>query len=169
MVCNLTQSVALGCRDSRGGAKEIYLVEHESVESITKTLGVISDITMVATKVFFQYAQEIETCNFQQIIQTNDVNGSKFYEQDLNVVINNPSASIWNEIDLLAQNKLAVIILDNNGKYWYMGEVNGARMQPSTGGTGTAFGDRNGITLAFKGKEPYFAAEVEASVIPTII
>src|SRR6478609_5625556 len=165
MSCALTLAVGLGCRDSRGGVKEVLLAEKSSVLTLTKTLGVISAIEMAALKTFFTYAQEIETANFQQIIQTSDANGTKFYEQDLNLVINSPTSSIWSEINLLAQNVLVAILLDNNGKYWYMGEVNGARLQPSTGGTGTAFGDRNGITLAFKAKEPLFASEVDPAVI----
>jgi len=168
MPCNLTQSYTLGCRDSRGGIKEVLMVEQESVSTITASAGVITAITMVATKKFFKYAQEIENANFQQVITASDANFTVYYEQDLNIVVNSPSATMWNEMKLLSQNKLAIIILDNNGKYWYMGQVNGSRLQNSTGGTGTAFGDRNGITLAFKAKEPSFAQEVQSSIIAAL-
>jgi len=59
-----------------------------------------------------------------------------------------------NEIKLLSRAKLSVIIKDNNGIYWLMGETNGVRMTAGDNGTGTALGDRNGYSLSFQGQEP---------------
>ena len=33
-----------------------------------------------------------------------------------------------NEVKMIARAKMTIIIKDNNGKYWLMGEVNGVRL-----------------------------------------
>lgn len=169
MACILTQGYTLGCRDGKGGIKEVLITELDNIDTLTATSGVITAMECVVGKKFFVYSQEIETANAVQKPTGNRANGSFYYEQGLTLVLNNPTASVWNEIDLLAKNNLAVIVLDNNGKYWLFGEINGLSLEPSEGGTGTAFGDRNGVTLVFKGMEPSYTKEVTAALIPALI
>lgn len=168
MPCVLTQAIGLGCRDAVGGIKEALIVEKSAVANITSTGGVISAMTMNSTKKFFRYSQEIEKANFKEVMQTSDTNFTKFYEQTLSLSIFKPTASQKLEFELLASTRLAVIILDGNGVYWYLGEVNGMSVQPSELNSGTAFGDANVLTLLFKGMEKSFAKEVTSSIIAGI-
>jgi hypothetical protein len=55
-------------------------------------------------------------------------------------------------LDILGQNtKLAVVVKDNNGSYFLVGNETGAIVSASTSDTGTSFSDRNGITISFLG------------------
>ena len=65
-----------------------------------------------------------------------------------------------NEIVNLAQADLLIIVKDQNGKYWLLGQVNGMSMAASIAQTGTAYGDRNGYELNFEGAEPAPANEI---------
>ncbi len=106
-----------------------------------------------------------ETAALTENITTNDTNGTLFFEQDLTFTIRKMQASLSQEIKLLAQNRLMIIVLDRNGKYWLLGQNNGAELQPSTSVTGTAFGDMNGYNLVFKAKEENPMNEVAANLI----
>jgi hypothetical protein len=48
-------------------------------------------------------------------------------------------------------------------QYVYVGEEYGVQLLSSAGGTGTLFGDRNGYTLTFTGREPDPASFISAS------
>lgn len=169
MACALTQSYTLDCRNNVGGVKTVYFTEHSNISSITAASGIITAISMVATKVFRKYELEKETGFWNEEIQTNDVNGTMFYEQNVVVPIRKLGANLKSEIKLLAQNRLAIIVLDRNGVYHLLGENNGCEMQPSTAETGTAMGDRNGWTLNFKGKEESFAQDVSSGIIAGLL
>jgi hypothetical protein len=76
--------------------------------------------------------------------------------------------STRNQIKVLAQNPTISMIVetnneDNTSKYVYVGEEYGVQLLTSAGGTGTLFGDRNGYTLTFTGREPNPAAFISAS------
>ena len=46
---------------------------------------------------------------------------------------------------------LCVLVKDNNGKFFMLGNDRGALVSNSTSEFGTAFGDRNGMTIEFTG------------------
>lgn len=168
MSCALTQGYTLDCRDNVGGIKEIYITELGNKATLTAASGVITAFTLSSGKQFFKYELEKETAELTENFQTNDVNGTVFYEQDIMLPIRKLQASTRNEIKLLAQNRLMIIVKDRNGKYWLLGENNGCELQPSTGKTGKAMGDFNGYELTFKGKEEDPMQEVSSGLIATL-
>ena len=169
MACALTSSYTLDCRDNVGGIKTVYMTELANISSITSASGVITAISMVATKVFRTYQLEKETGEYNEAITTNDVNGTLYYDQNVTLPIRKLSATLSSEIKLIAQNRLAMIVLDRNGKYFLVGETNGAELQTSTASAGKAMGDYNGYTLIFKGKEESFAKEVSSGIIAGLL
>lgn len=169
MACALTQSYTLDCRDNVGGIKKVYFTELANVASFTSASGIITAITMVSTKVFRTYELEKETGEWTENVQTNDVNGTTFYEQDLIVPIRKMSATLSAEIKLLSQNRLVGIVQDRNNKYFVLGKNNGIELQPSTGKSGKAMGDYNGYNLVFKGKEEDYAYETTAGVVAGVL
>lgn len=169
MACALTQSYTLDCRDNVGGVKKFYITEHANITAITAASGIITGITMASTKVFRTYELQKETGSITEDIQANSENGTVFYEQSAVLPIRKLQASTRNEIKLIAQNRLAIIALDRNGKYWLYGENNGCELDPSKAETGKAMGDYNGYTLNFKGKEENPAQEVSSGIIAGLL
>lgn len=168
MACALTQSISLACRDSVGGIKTLYVAELENLSTFTAASGVVTAMTMATGKKFWTYQTEKETSMITENITTSDVNGTLFWEQDLEMTINKMGASTSQEIKLLAQNRLMIIALDRNGIYWLMGKNNGMEMQPSTSTSGKAFGDANQYTLKFKSKEETPMYSVTSSLIAAL-
>ena len=153
MSCALTQGYTLDCRDNVGGVKEVYITELVNMNTPTITSGTVTSITMHTGTQFWKYQLEKETSSLVEHIITNDANGTVHYEQALDFSIRKLQANWRNEIRLLAQNRLAIIVLDRNGKYWLCGMNNGAELQNSDTLTGKGMGDFNGYQLKFLGKE----------------
>ena len=165
MACALTQGYRLGCRDSAGGVKSAYFIELENVTGVTSASGIVSAIGKANNKRFWKYNLQRATAGAEETITGDSANGTVFYAQSLNIVLNKMQAATRNEIILLDQNHLMVVIEDRNGKYWLYGQTNGLELSSGKSGTGTALGDRNGYELTFTGEEPALALEVSSGVI----
>jgi hypothetical protein len=75
---------------------------------------------------------------------------------------------VRNEILLLAKNRLAIVVVDNNDTYRLYGWDQGVRLNEGNAGSGTAWGDRNGYTLVFTGKQRELAQFVNADTLATL-
>ena len=166
--CALTQDYSFGCDVGTGGTKECYIIELENISSVTESSGTITAITKVSGKIFRKYQLVLETANFEENIVGNRANGTIFYDQKGTIVLNKQQVAVRNEILLLAKNNLAIVIKDNNDTYRLYGRQYGLRLETGTASTGTAWGDRNGYTLNFTGKEPSLAPFVQDTVITTL-
>lgn len=169
MSCALTQGYNLDCRDSVGGVKEVYISELGNITAAPASSGTISSVTMVTSSQFRKYQLQPQTASFEDAIHTNSNNGTIFYEPSFSMTIRKLQASLRNEIRLLAQNKLAIIVLDRNGKYWALGFTNGMELQNSKVVSGKGMGDFNGYELVFKGAEELPACEVSSSLISALL
>lgn len=168
MSCALTTGFTLDCRNSNGGIEAVYFTEIANKNTLAASGSVIDTFTLASTTQFFKYELRKKTSLFEQNIQVNNENGTVFYEQTLSIKLDKLETTKRNEILLLAQNNLMVIIKDNNGKYWLMGETRGALLNGGKGTTGTAYGDMSGFELTFMGEEPVLAKEVSSTLIATL-
>lgn len=165
MACALTQGYTLDCKDSIGGLTAVYFAPWEDLGTVTQASGVVTTLTMDTGKKFYKYELVKESSNFAEAVNTNVQNGTVFYTQTLEVILNKLQVNTRNEILLLAKNRLAVIATDNNGDNWFLGVGYGLDLTGGGSATGTAFGDRSGYTLTFTGNEKELAPKVTA-VIP---
>ena len=166
--CALTQDYLFGCDVGSGGVRQMWLIEFNNVVSMVESSGVITTITKASGKVFRKYQLVNETSNANQKINGNPANGTIFYNQTTQMVINKQQVALRNEILLLAKNTLMVIAEDNNGFFHLFGRVNGLRLNDGSADTGTAWADRNGYVLNFTGNERELAPFVDDAVIATL-
>jgi len=158
MACALTQSYTLDCKDSIGGLKAVWFAAIEDIDTWTGSAGTYNAVTMDAGKYFWKYDLVKESSNFAEAVNTNVQNGTVFYAQTLEIILNILQVNTRNEILLLAKNRLVALVQDNNDKTWVLGFDNGLDITGGGSGSGTAFGDRNGYTLTFTGNEKELAA-----------
>lgn len=164
MPCALTQSYTLDCKDSVGGLIAVYFAPYEDLATVTIAAGVVTTLTMDATKRFYKYDLVKESSNFAEAVNTNVQNGTIYYAQTLEIVLNKLQVNTRNEIVLLGKNRLAVIATDNNGENWFLGIANGLDLTGGGSASGTAFGDRSGYTLTFTGNEKELCQKVTAAI-----
>lgn len=161
MACNLTSAIALDCIDSIGGVKTLYISANTDLG--TPVVGVTGYITSLvgATGTFYEYAVPKDTSSFNETFTVSNTNSSVFYQQD--VVANLPklSSEKRNQLLLLCKNRdLKVVVEDNNGLYWLVGQTRGAVVSAGTSSTGTAVGDLNGYTVTVQAQEPAMAIQL---------
>ena len=148
--CALTQGYAVGCQDYFGGTAMVYIMEKPNAISITESAGIVTAITKATGKKFQKYAIESHTGEAKSAKATNKENGTSSVKQTVTFPINGMSASIRNEIELLAKNRLLIVIVDNNGIGWLYGKDFGMRLMTANSGTGKALTDRNGYDFTFE-------------------
>lgn len=168
MTCPLTTGFNLDCRDSNGGIEAIWLGTYSASDSFTTASSVITGVTLSPSRTFYKYEFRKQTSQVTETITGSTENGTIFYEQLVEINLEKMETTKRNEIMLLAQNRLYVIVKDNNGKYWWYGLTRGTELNTGNAASGTAFGDRNGYNLQFSGQEPEMAQEVAEAVIATI-
>jgi hypothetical protein len=170
MTCVLTTGRSLGCRDSVGGIKAIYVTELANKATLTSaTEGLISAFTLSTGKQFWTIALNKEVGEFEEKIIPSVENGTRFYETDLKLSLQKGDVATRNLLKLLVQNQCMIIILDRNGNYWLMGETNGADLDPSSFKSGKAMGDMNGYEVAFNAKEENPMQQVTASLMAVLL
>lgn len=164
MSCNLTSGVALDCRTNTGGIKNIYIASVTGTTGIvaTATNGVVSSFTVDGTTVssaagltttpFFKFEVPKQVASLTENGTFSEENGTTFFTQVLSFPVNKLEASKQVTLSKLAKSeKLCVVVEDNNGNRWLIGNDNGTTATTSAGGTGTAYGDRNGYVVEITG------------------
>jgi hypothetical protein len=149
MSCALTAGYTLGCKDSVGGIKYVHIANQSSITYDPVVAGAVA--TVAGT--FFKYELPINTAQFTETVTSSEQTGTTFYTTELTIQLPKLTATLRNELKLMAQAKLAVVATDRNGVQWILGYENGVNLTTGTGATGTAMGDLNGLTLTFSTNE----------------
>ena len=125
MSCNTLNGVVKDCNPNVKGIKSIFIAEHTEVASITESAGNVTAITMLASPVgyFYQFDfRKTSGSNYEEN-QIDPTQGFDGFTQTVNLIMNRREVTKRNEIAILAEGfrDLDVIVLDNNGIYWYFG------------------------------------------------
>lgn len=154
MACNLTAGIQLSCRDNVGGVKTAWITDYTNVTSITQSTG--DTITAISGSGTFYEFQLIRTSSqFTETVNASLENGTVFYTQELVTYFAKLAQDKRNILKTLAQSqRLAIVIEDNNGDYFYLGQSYGAFISAGTSVTGKALGDQNGYNMTFQALEP---------------
>ena len=161
MACNITAGRLEGCKDSVGGLNAIYFVNFGDMGALSITDETITGIA-ATTPDAFKYDLR-GTSNFEQSLTSSRENGTTFAEQTLTVSLKKQDATTHKEVKRLAYGRPHVLIEDNNGVVWVMGEEFGSEMN-ATASTGAALGDKSGYELTFAAMEKGFAKQYTGDI-----
>ena len=161
MACNITAGRLEGCKDSVGGLNAIYFVNFGDMGDLTISDETVTGIA-ASTPSAFKYDLR-GTSSFDQSLTSSRDNGTTFAEQTLVVSLKKQDATTHKEVKLLAYGRPQIIIEDNNGSKWLMGEEYGSEMTATTS-TGAAMGDKNGYELTFVAMEKGLAKEFTGDI-----
>jgi len=170
MACTQTLSgLTKDCAPNIGGIKAAWVANFADVEAVSLTDGKISAFTMATSAKFKKYDFRPGSSTFNSTLNVSPDSGVNYVSTDIQLVFAKMETQKRVEMAALSQGELALIVLDNNGIYWYFGYDEGVVASAGSGATGTARGDANayGITLQDNSKSwPY---EILASVITSSI
>jgi hypothetical protein len=153
MSCIISSGYALGCKDSVGGLRYVYLGNFS--ENETYGLDADNQITGVTSgTTYYKFELRPQTAGFNETINSSVENGTLFHTQELTLAFDKNTVELRNQVYLLSQSEMRAIIFDQNGKYRLAGKVNGLNVTAGTIPTGIQYADRNGVELTLVAHEP---------------
>jgi hypothetical protein len=153
MACELSTGFTLDCKDGIGGIKKIILCD--TVTSLTLDANeIVTAIIGPVAGDLFTYELPTQTGSFEETINFNRDNGTVFYTQTVNVMLQKLSSAKRLELQTVAQARPMIFVNDSNDNWWAVGYEYGADLSTATAATGATLGDANGYTLAFVHETP---------------
>ena len=166
--CFISSGIALGCSDSLGSLKKIYVVGGAGGEVTGYTYdadGAITGATCASGTTIYGFELKRNTSSFTQNTTKSFENGTVYWEEVLVAVFYKYDQDKRNQLLILGQNdNLQIIAVDQNDTQYMVGQVNGMYLSAGVAGTGTALGDRNGFELTFTGQEPQPARVIDGAL-----
>ena len=110
MSCSLTTGYALGCRDSVGGIKTVFVQAFNPTGSVnTNGSGTVTGFTGFSSG-FYEYDLTKATSSMTETLNASMENGTLFYTPEVTFTINKLQVAVRNELRLLARNRLLAIV-----------------------------------------------------------
>jgi hypothetical protein len=163
--------IAMGCKDNLGGIKEVYIIKSGDVETIKMNTegSQIEEIGLVETTKFKTYKFRKGTASMTSTAASDEQIGNFSVTTELQLQFSKMETSKRLEIMALCLEDVAVIVLDWNGKYWYLGYDFPVSATAATGVTSTAATDLNGYTVTLSDTSAEFPFEINPVGIADII
>ena len=172
MSCSqLLNGIAADCQTNVGGVREVYIANYSDVTTIEvdETSNMIKTITMSDTAKFKKYAFKKNTSSMTSTLNVDPANGINFVQTDLSLVFAKQETVKRMEIAKLSLGELRVIVLDANGKYWFLGQEEFVSATAGTAETGTNRSDGNKYTITLTDYSSSYPYEVTPTIIADLI
>ena len=152
-----------------GGIVEAHAINKEYLSEITAQEGVIKQITLADGEKFKSYYFNRNTGSMTSNYTLDPATGVRYVTTDLVLQFNRMETTKRIEVTALAQNELALIVKDANGKYWLLGKDEPVMATAGEGVTGTARGDRNGYGITLQDTSLEMPYEVDAAIVAALL
>lgn len=169
MACStVLTGIALDCANA-GGIKKVYIAPIADVSAVTVTAGAVSAITMIATKKFKEYSFRKNTASLTKTATKDDAAGTSFVTSEVALRFAKMDNAKRTEMQALLTGNVYVIVLDNNGEYWFLGYDSYCSASAATGESGTSLGDANQYTINLSAETVEFPQTVDDTIIAALI
>ena len=162
MSCTVTlMGIALDCGTNLSGVKAIYLANDASVGDVTVTEGEISAIDASAGT-FYEYIPAKNTGSLTKTLTKDESTGVMYYTNEAVAQFNKMETAKRSELANIDRGRFKAVVLDSNGKYWFLGKDNYVSASAVTGQTGAGLDDGNFYTLTLtdiSAELPYMLSE----------
>lgn len=172
MSCSqVLNGIAADCQTNVGGVREVYIANYGDVTTVEldETSNMIKTITMADTAKFKKYAFKKNTSSMTSTLNVDPANGVNFVQTDLTIVFAKQETVKRMEVAKLSLGELRVIVLDANGKYWFLGKEEFVSATAGTAETGTNRTDGNRYQIVLSDYSSSYPYEVDPSIIAGIV
>ena len=172
MACSqVLNGIAADCQTNVGGVREVYIANYSDVTAIEvdDTSNMIKTITMADTAKFKKYAFKKNTSSMTSTLNVDPANGVNFVQTDLSLVFAKQETVKRMEIAKLSLGELRIIVLDANGKYWFLGQEEFVSATAGTAETGVNRTDGNKYTITLTDYSSSYPYEVDPSIVAGLI
>ena len=172
MACNITRGRLIDCKDSIGGLKAIYIAKSYSNNvAATATINTTEMTTAGfanwsccgGTVEVFKYDLVQNLSSLTVNINSDNANGTTFFEQTLSVTLQKIDHDMTNELRLMAYSRSQIFVQDSMDNVFLLGMDGGCYVTGGTVVTGTANGDMNGYTIEWGAEENNALIQLPAS------
>ena len=169
MSCNVTLTgIALDCGTNLSGIKALYLANDASVGNVTVSDNEISAIDASAGT-FKKYVPAKNTGSLTKTLTKDESTGVMYYTNEVVAQFNKMETAKRTEIANIDRGQFKAIVLDNNGKYWFLGYNNYVSATAVTGQTGAGLDEGNYYTVTLTDISAELPYEVQSEVIAGIV
>ena len=159
------KGIEFDCNANLAGIREVYITYFDDATvSPDYDTHTISAVTLSTGVTFYKYDFAKNTSSLTSTLTKDDANGTRYYTNTIELVFNKLTAQKHLEVMALAAEKLAVIVVDNNGKKWYVGAdayVSGSANETTTGDSADS---RNGYSVTIEGTSAYLPFEFTGTI-----
>ena len=174
MACDITRGRLIDCKDTIGGLKAIYICKNynnniSAVATINATemnpagFATWSGQSGSATTVF-KYDLVPNLSSMTVNINSDNANGTTFFEQTLSVTLQKIDHDMTNELRLMAYSRSQIFVQDSNDNVFLLGIDSGCYVTGGTVITGAAKGDLTGYTIEWGAEEKNALIQIPAAV-----
>lgn len=149
---DLTTGRAWQPKENTGGVRAVYFADFGELSGLTVSAGEIAAAGLAGVTLY-KYSVKKYSANLEETLNITPENGTRFYDQNLNMTLNKLRAADRAEFASLVSQRPHCIVEDNNGNFLLMGYQQGCDITSGTAGTGTAGNDLSGYTFTVNGKE----------------
>ena len=169
MSCNVTLTgIALDCVTNLSGIKAIYLANDASVGNVTVSEEQITAIDASAGT-FYEYIPAKNTGSLTKTLTKDESTGVMYYTNEVVAQFNKMETKKRTELSNIDRGQFKAIVLDSNGKYWFLGYDNYVSATAVTGQTGAGLDDGNFYTLTLTDISAELPYEVKSDALADII
>lgn len=160
-------SIDARCENSIGGIKRILIANVSDVTKATvdEDTGMITAITMVASKKFQQWLFRKNTSSYTSTVSSDPTLGNTSVTTEVSLQFSKAEAQKRLEIQSAINASAILIVEDMYGQFLYLGLDNEVSITSAVMQSGTQNSDLNGFTLTFQD----ISAELPHFVDPSII
>jgi len=168
MACNLNSGIALGCRDVVGGVQTIWMTDFDNITALSATTG--DTITSISgTGTYYKFELIRTSSQFTETVNASLENGTVFYTGELVLYFNKLDQDKRNILKTLAQSpRVSVVMEDNIGQFFYLGQTYGMYVSAGSAVTGKALGDQQGYNVSLQYLEPNPMNELSGSLASVV-
>lgn len=170
MSCNVTLSgIGYSCEPNLAGVKAVYITDWNDVSTYAVTDNNITKIEMTAGKKFYEYVFNKNTAGLTSTLTKDETNGYQYYTNELTGNINHLDTTKHIEINELMSGRLACIVNDKNGMFWYLGQDTYATGTAMVAQTGAAPEDGNYYNITITDESKNLPYSIDSSIIAGIV
>jgi hypothetical protein len=159
MSCLISKGKMLGCKDQRGGIKNIYFANYGNYGFVINAHQVTDLDTL---DVVFKYEVKATTNALTETGTSSEDNGTFLNAQSVAVTLPKLAADLQAQVQLICAGRPYVFVEDYNGNILLLGATNGT-MSSCTKVTGGAGSDLTGFTLAITAEEGNLSPFLDAT------
>jgi hypothetical protein len=156
MSCFITSGEELGCSDSIGGIKKVYIVGGggEVTGYTYNAAGAITGATSTTGTTLYGFELKRGVSSLTQTLNKSYENGTVFFTQELTISLYKYDTAKRDKLKVLSQNDtLQIIAIDQNDTQYLLGQTNFSFLSAGDATSGQSLGDKNGFSMTFQAQE----------------